>query len=1022
MKMYSYKKSKSLIKGITLLVFALLLGCKSVVKKDDIVPEEAYSLNGNWKFNTIYGQGHNYLNVVEKSENIIIDNDDKKHVEIKGNWKKSKKENKGATFYKKDYLVKNFKAGESKDNYVRFHPYFKKSGYYEAFITHPYASHNKALYTVKHKNGESSKKVSSRTFCNEWISLGIFQFDNKDDNYIEITATTEGQVPADAVMFQSISKEAFEEAQDLPSKIFLPSHDDSKWHNLKVPGHWGMINSYSNYTGIGWYRKTFELPSHWSQQKDERVRIQFGAVYHLAKVYLNGKLVGEHRGGLTPFELDITDYVKFGDKNVIAVEVNNDFIVGATWNWGGIIRDVTIKKDKDVRIQLQYIHADPDLEKGTATIDLKVRLENNSNKTRTIDVLSKIKEIADVTLSQEGVEVAANSTKTIVLKGSLKAKDVKLWHFDAPHLYTLQTTISDASGSLDSKFDDFGIRKIELTKSQMLLNGEPIRTGGFNRVSENRYFGSSEPLEILERDIDLMKASGANFMRIMHGTQNEKLIELCDRKGILLFEEVNVRHLENAEFTAPEYPLIKSWLKEMVERDLNHPSIIGWSVGNELKLHYDYAKNMMDYVRTELDEHRLLTCVSNSGQKQAYTPETDPNTHVDIIMHNMYRWQGQPQEILNTLREKWPNKPVFISEYGFDPYPTASLDGDKPIVSEWNQHYRGKNEFVIGTSMWTFNDYRSSYGGTSAEENRVWGVINVWGQKRRLFDRFQKENSPIKILNLGEIDLSKKSTSIEITTKETSNYPSYTLKDYKLVYTFSSEKGDVLLEKEVALPTLHPGASWSGKIDWETLNNPYLLKVKIVNPLGYERGKKETFFKVPNTPTIKEVISGNKGVRVYFDKAYGVKEYVAAYKTKTGAYQYTQPTISNFIDIDSLSNSPFQVSLTAVNSKGKSTPSEEVTVTLGNKLLPPVIWHSFMDDQKLVIGYSSDFEDENYTVAYGTNKENLENKMTSNVRGMMTIDLNESVKSPIYIKIKREVAGKSSEWSNTVEIGLKSVE
>lgn len=1004
------------MKKISIIIITfLLLGCNANKQQLNIVEEEELSLNGTWKFNTIYGQGYNYMNVTKSSSDIVIDNSDKDKVEIKGNkWIVKKEAAKDYPFQGNDFLVRNFGLGEHKENYVRFHPKLKKSGYYEAFITHPYASHSKPLYTVKHKKGATTKKVSSRTYCGEWISLGIFQFDKDDDNYIEITAATEGQVPVDAVMFKPISKEIYEEAQALPNQIFLPAHDDSKWHDLQVPGHWGMINSYSNYTGTGWYRKTFELPSSWSQQENERIRIQFGAVYHLAKVYLNGTLVGEHRGGLTPFELDITNVVKFGEKNVVAVEANNDFIVGATWNWGGIIRDVTIKKDNEIRIQHQYIHADPDLEKGTAAVSLKIKLENNSAKAKKVDVFANIKEISGVTLSQKEVEVAANSIKTIVLKGNLE--HVKLWHFDDPNLYTLQTTISDKTGGLDSQVDNFGIRKIELTKSQMLLNGEPIRTGGFNRVSENRYFGSSEPLEILERDVDLMKASGANFMRIMHGTQNEKLIELCDKKGILLFEEVNVRHLENAEFTAPEYPLIKQWTTEMIERDANHPSIIGWSVGNELKHHYDYAKMMIEYVKTELDAHRLVTCVSNSGQKPAYTPETDPNTHVDLIMHNMYRWQGKPQEILNTLREKWPNKPIFISEYGFDPYPTASLDGDKPIVSEWNNHYRGKNEFVIGTSMWTFNDYRSGYGGTSAEENRVWGVINVWGQKRRLFERFQKENSPVEVLALGEVDLAKKSTTIEIKTKDLSNYPSYKLNNYKLVYTFTNENGENLLEKEIKLPTLNPGASWKGEINWGEMMNPYLLKVKIVNPLGYERAKKEVFFKVPNAPIIAQVISGKKRIRVYFNKAYGVKEYAAVYKANGEEAQYTKATISSFIDIDGLSKSNYSISLIAINDKGKSTPSKALKVNLGSNVLPPVIWHSFINNQKLVVGYSGEFVDGNYTVAYGTDKANLNKTFTSNVRGMMTIDLEDTFKKPIYIKIKREVAGSSSEWSNIVEI------
>ncbi len=999
-----------------LIILSILLSaCSFTSEQITIVPEEIVSLNGDWKFNTIYGQGYNYLNVTENISDIVIDNADRRNVEVKGNWNLSTKRVRNSNFYGKNYYSRFFKERQivEGENYVRFRPKIKKSGYYEVFVRHPFSSHLTAQCNVNHSNGKTENFVSQRLFPGEWISVGIYQFDKEDDNYLEFTAISEGQVAADAVLFNPISKEKYLEAKKLPNEVFKTDFDDSKWYDLKVPGHWGMINNFSNYTGKGWYRKSFELPQNWSAQDDERIRIQFGAVYHLAKIYINGKFVGKHQGGFTPFEFDITDFVKFGAKNIIAVEVDNAFIVGATWNWGGIIRDVTIKKDKDVRIQHQYIHAEPDLEKGSAAISLKVRFENNSENTRTIDVVSKIKGIDDVKLSQKGIKIAANSTKTIFLKTTLSAENVKLWHFDDPNLYTLQTTISDSNINLDSEEDNFGIRKIELTDSQLILNGEPIRTGGFNRVSEQRYYGSSEPLEVLEKDVDLMKRSGANFMRIMHGTQNEKLIELCDKKGILLFEEVNVRDLSNPEFTAPEYPLVKSWIKEMIERDINHPSIIGWSVGNELSYHYDYGKKMMEYVKTELDEYRLLTCVSNSGQKPYYTPKNDPNTHVDIIMHNMYRWQGKPQKILNTLREKWPNKPVFISEYGFDPYPTASLDGDKPIVSEWNQNFRGKNEFVVGTSMWTFNDYRSGYAGTSAEENRVWGVVNVWGQERRLFDRFQNENSPIKTFDVAPVDLSKKSTEIKISTKEISDYPSYTLKNYKLVYTFSSESGETLFKDELDLPTLTPGASWDGKIEWNSIENPYSLVVKVINPLGYERAEKENFFKVPEAPVINQVISGNGKARIYFDKTFGVKEYKVAYKTQNGVYQYSKPTISNFITLDSLSNNLYEVALIALNAKGDSETSKIELIKPNGKSLPPVIWKSFITNNKLVIGYSSDFEDGNYTVKYGSSKENLDKEFTSNVRGMMSIDLDGE--KEVYFKIKRTFLGKESNWSPVVK-------
>ena len=195
----------------------------------------------------------------------------------------------------------------------------------------------------------------------------------------------------------------------------------------------------------------------------------------------------------------------------------------------------------------------------------------------------------------------------------MDAKDVTLWHFDKPYLYACSSIIKEGKIELNTRTDKFGIRKVEVTPTQFLLNGEPVRLAGFNRVSDHRYWGSSEPQSLINQDVDLMKNAGANFMRIMHGTQNEKLISRCDEKGILLFEEVNVRELSNPEFVAPDYTIAKQWLKEMIERDCNHASIVGWSVGNELSDHYDYAQKMISYVKSELDPHRLVTCVSNTG-------------------------------------------------------------------------------------------------------------------------------------------------------------------------------------------------------------------------------------------------------------------------------------------------------------------------------------------------------------------------------------------------------------------------
>ncbi|MEN0047472.1 MAG: glycoside hydrolase family 2 TIM barrel-domain containing protein [Bacteroidota bacterium] len=1044
-------------------ILTLVISFLSCTSQKEI-GEEQISLNGDWKFYAIYGEGSNYLNIQETEEDIVIDNNDP-NTEKQGNWKSSKKGIRDSKFYQEDYLQHNFtltnlnNANKTDSSYFRFYPNFKKSGHYEVFTRYPFASHLTAQYNIKHAQGIATKFVSQRVFCNEWNSLGIYDFNSADENYIELTAIASGTVAADAVLFREVPKEQYLKAKVEPSRVFLSEFDDTDWHDLKVPGHWGMLNDFSNYTGKAWYRKTLELPENWTKTSDTRYYLKFGGVYHLAKVYLNGKFIGMNRGGFTPFEFEVTDVLDFSRKNVIAVQADNSAIVGATWNWGGIIREVTLTKSKDIRINHQYIHAEPDLKTGTAELKLKVRIENNSTEKRTIRINSKVMDEIQIGALSGSIELEPNSQQDIHLNAILPSEKVELWHFDHPKLYQLQTTIAEGNTIFDVQENHFGIRKIELTDSQMLLNGEAVRLAGFNRVSEHRFWGSSEPIEVLEKDVDLMKEAGANFMRIMHGTQNEQLIDLCDKKGILLFEEINVRDLDNDEFKANYYPLSKLgdekrvklnseeeeilmldepyikveerhdvavleknyflaryWLKRMIERDLNHPSIIGWSVGNELNNHYEYGRAAIEYVKTELDPYRLVTCVSNSGQKKEYTPETDPNTFVDLIMHNMYRWQGNPQEILTTLRTKWPDKPIFISEFGFDPFPSTALDGDKAIFSEWINNFRHQNEFVIGTSMWTFNDYRSGYAGTTAEENRVWGIINSWRQKRRLFQRIKKEHAPITDIEISAINFEKNTANIRMPIRSQSDYPSHSMYDYQLSYQFRNSKGENVFEKAIDLPNLSPvDKEWKGSIAWKPLPSDVLdLTVSLISPTNYSRFDKTISFQPAIRPEIAEIIPAKNAVRILFNKVPNATEYFVSYSSNDGKVYESYKTISNYIDLEGLENNEtYSFQLYAINDKGTGKPFKLVKTTTDQNDLPPIIWDAFIADHKLVIGYSSDFNDGNYTIKYGSSKDQLDKEFTSNVRGMASIDLDGE--SEIYFKIKRVNRALESNWSQLVK-------
>ncbi|MEH0152710.1 glycoside hydrolase family 2 TIM barrel-domain containing protein [Limibacter armeniacum] len=978
---------------------------------------DTVSLNGTWKFKTLLGEGSNYLQIKPKETDIIIDNSQHDLVEVNGKWKVDSVATRMSNAWGADYLSHFFAEGDTTTN-VRFNTQVPESGYYEHFIYYPFGHHLTTQINIKHQEGLTRKYNSLRNRCSKWVSLGVYKLEKGNQNHVEFTAISGGGVVVDAIMLRPVPKEKYDHAQVQKSKVVRSDFMDANWKTLPVPGHWGMLNEYSNYTGKGWYRKEIKLPETWTSSSRERVRLKFEGVYHIAKIYLNGQYVGEHQGGFTPFEFDVTEYLNFDGKNVLAVEADNSSIVGATWNWGGINREVYLVKNNDLRIPYQYMHADPNLKTGEAHLTNKIRIENNANADREVDLIVKvIKE--DTLLSLEKRVVAkANAVTEVELAGMLSAEQVKLWHFDMPELYEVQSSVIEKGNVLDVRKENFGIRKFEITNTQMLLNGEPVRLAGFNRVSDHRFWGSSEPQEIIDLDIKLMKDAGANFMRIMHGTQNKKLIEACDREGILLFEEVNVRELTNPEFVTadyqPDYTLIKQWLTEMIERDVNHASIVGWSVGNELSHHYDYVKTIIPWVKENLDAYRAVTCVSNTGHRKHDNRENDPMEFGDINMLNIYH--NKPTMVMDSVHARWPEKATFFSEFGAGRFTTPDLDNDiAETLPAWYAHIRDQRLYTTGASMWTFNDYKSGYSQTLESENRAWGVVNAWRTKRRSYTTFQQENSPVKDIRVEKLDLKRRKTSVVIPIRSATDFPSYTMKGYQLKVIFKDQSGKVLSTMEKELPVLLPNdGEWKGDLKWSKFKGEVFdIQLTLVSTNGYTRFDKTIAIEAPQAPVIEEVIAGEKSIRVVFNKAYGMQEHFVRYSVD-GKTMESAKTIANYIDIDSLeTQQKIQVELFAVNDKGISQASKVVNTKLTNKLLPPIVWDGFIRHNMLVAGYSGEADDVRYVVRYGTSKDELKQIAKTISRGMITIPLNGE--KSLFFQIKRVTETGKSGWSNIVE-------
>lgn len=627
------------------------------------------------------------------------------------------------------------------------------------------------------------------------------------------------------------------------------SQPASAWDRMPVPGNWDTFNAYSQHVGPAWYQREFIVPAAW---QGRRLRLQFDAVYETAEVTLNGQVLGRHEGGYTPFAFDVTDRVRRDGPNTLTVRADNTYRRGAWWAWGGISRSVTLEAHDEMQLIRQQIRPELDLARGTATVHVTYVLANDGAAPAAVDLAASATfdgaEVGHVALR---VTVSARDTAKFQTSFALPADRVHRWHIDHPHLYTLTSTATVAGRQRDERRDRFGVRHVAVKPDGLYLNGERVRLAGFNRVHDHRAYGNTEPDHLVRLDVDRMKRYGGNFMRLMHAPAAPNLLDYLDEKGVMVFTEIPVWG-EKDPNVIPDNPRTRQWLREMVERDYNHPSIIGWSVGNELLDHYAYVKSMIDFTRRELDPHRLLSYVSFSGNRTQYTPANDPISVSDLILHNTYG--PNPGSLVDTLAAKWPGRPVFLAELGARQF-GETLDSRIPGLEERWQSLAGRPH-VIGAALWTFNDYRSNYRGSAPGELRSWGIVDLWRRDKAAARDIARLHSPVRGLRLlpGRVRIEPRSPD---------EFPSYTLRGYRLRWEWRTPDDRTHGGGITALPDIVPGTAafdvpLTGRATVAGATN---LVVSLLTPLGYLAHEVAT--STPSEPPPAPLATGSSAPEVH---------------------------------------------------------------------------------------------------------------------------------------------------------------
>lgn len=528
---------------------------------------------------------------------------------------------------------------------------------------------------------------------------------------------------------------------------------------MPVPSSYNDIytgRDFADHVGNLYYRRTFTVSS---RMLKKRLFLRFGSVTHKAEVWLNGTCLGKHSGGFLPFSFEITEAARAGE-NELEVIVNN--IVDETtlpagrmvhqkfpglpeeihnlpnfdfYNYSGIMRPVCLYTAPESYIEDISIYGKMD---GSFYWDVKANGEG------TVSVRL---------LDAAGNEVAAGEG----FKGTGRIDQVQLWEPGHPVLYSLEVTLTGSDGEKDTYTEVFGFREVSIRDCRIHLNGKPVYLKGFGKHEDSPVHGRGFDMAYNVKDIGLLKWIGANSFRTSHYPYCEEMLQLCDREGILVIDEAPAVGL-NAGFTATgllggnpngTWKLFKTAehhrqvLRDMVQRDKNHPCVIIWSVANEPASQEDGAKEyfepLLNLVR-ELDEQkRPATLVTYEGSNPVSCKVAEI---CDLLIINRYRgWYDTEGNLrgaaallkdeLEGFHKRCPDKPIMLGEYGADTI-AGFHDINARIFSEEYQvdFLRAYGEvfdslpYITGEHVWNFADFATA-------EN----IKRVGGNKKGVFTR-----------------------------------------------------------------------------------------------------------------------------------------------------------------------------------------------------------------------------------------------------------------------------------------------
>ena len=458
--------------------------------------------------------------------------------------------------------------------------------------------------------------------------------------------------------------------------------------------------------GVGWYRRTFELPA---ADRGKRIRLEFDGVYRNSDVWINGEWQGHHWSGYTGFHYDITDAAIFGGQNVVTVRADADWDEGWWYEGGGIYRHVWLTKLDPLHVgRWGTFVTTPEVTAESADIVVETTVVNDGAA------------LAEFTLRTTLIDAEGNAVAVTEAPGNVPAGeelefrqevavvDPVLWSLDNPHLYTVETSVEGGGRVTDRYATPFGIRSFRFDGNGFSLNGKPVKINGANLHHDFAGVGVALPDRINAYRLERLKEMGANAIRTSHNPPTPEVLDAADRLGMLVMAEN--RHMGASED-------VLGTLESMVRRDRNHPSVIVWSMNNEgLRQGYEEAGRQlraMHGVIKRLDPTRPTT--GNVGPVTGATSPDEISTVRDLIsLADVIDVRGFDPRNYDAYHAENPARPMLALETGYDlttrgvyvddearghhtSYDTAAEDSWRRIA---------ETDYVAGGFVWNGMDYR----------------------------------------------------------------------------------------------------------------------------------------------------------------------------------------------------------------------------------------------------------------------------------------------------------------------------